>query len=658
MTERQALRAGPLRCALENGALRWITVTLPDGSEREVVRGVYAAVRDRNWGTPAPRFTRYDVEARGDSFTVRITAEHVAGDIDLVWEGAIDGTAEGSISFTMDATARSTFLRNRLGFCVLHPMEAAGTDVEVEHPDGTVERGVFPVEISPHQPFFEIAALWQRVRGVTVEVRFEGEVFEMEDQRNWTDASYKTYCTPLARPFPVEVPAGSRIWQRVSVRAAGDAAGGPEGRAGAASKAPERPPREAREALRPPAVVRVGDRHLGALPEIGLQVASHGGALTGREIDLLSSLNPSHLWLTLHLTRPDWERRLMAAHQEAQHLLATLEIEAICGDSGAGIDGLAATVAAHGIPVSAVHVYPKTSVVTSELVMRRAREVFRATHPRGRLHIQLGGGSRADFVNVNRATLPLDLMDFVAYAVNPQVHAFDNSSIVETLAAQTVVLENAKRLARGRPVRVGPLTLRQRINPAATAAESELTAGELPPNVDPRQPTLFAAGWLLGCIRRSSRAAALTLFETTGRLGLIEQTDGFVPHPAFPSVPGATFPAYDVLAAIAERGEDEMLPIEAEPAGAVEALALRGPDSTRLLIANLLDDQQIIRVEGIPLAGATIRRLAADVAIGVNEPAAGPLPAPPGTLDVEHGTLRLPPYAIAILTTLNTGAAT
>jgi D-apionolactonase len=37
----------------------------------------------------------------------------------------------------------------------------------------------------------------------------------MEDQRNWTDASFKTYSTPLELPFPVEVAAGERIFQRV-----------------------------------------------------------------------------------------------------------------------------------------------------------------------------------------------------------------------------------------------------------------------------------------------------------------------------------------------------------------------------------------------------------------------------------------------------------
>ena len=40
------------------------------------------------------------------------------------------------------------------------------------------------------------------------------------------------------------------------------------------------------------------------------------------------------------------------------------------------------------------------------------------------------------FTELNRATLPLEGMDVVGYTINPQVHAFDNASLTESLAAQ------------------------------------------------------------------------------------------------------------------------------------------------------------------------------------------------------------------------------
>ena len=46
--------------------------------------------------------------------------------------------------------------------------------------------------------------------------RMEGDTFEMEDQRNWTGASYKTYVRPLALPWPYTLAAGAKIDQAVT----------------------------------------------------------------------------------------------------------------------------------------------------------------------------------------------------------------------------------------------------------------------------------------------------------------------------------------------------------------------------------------------------------------------------------------------------------
>src|SRR4030095_1750096 len=76
----------------------------------------------------------------------------------------------------------------------------------------------FPRYISPEQAFRNIRALRHEVvTGIHAEVRFEGDVFETEDQRNWTDALFKTYSTPVDLPFPVQVEKGSRIRQSVTV---------------------------------------------------------------------------------------------------------------------------------------------------------------------------------------------------------------------------------------------------------------------------------------------------------------------------------------------------------------------------------------------------------------------------------------------------------
>jgi hypothetical protein len=51
-----------------------------------------------------------------------------------------------------------------------------------------------------------------------LELQFEGDLFELEDQRNWGDASFKTYCTPLRLGFPRSIRAGTSILHRVDCR--------------------------------------------------------------------------------------------------------------------------------------------------------------------------------------------------------------------------------------------------------------------------------------------------------------------------------------------------------------------------------------------------------------------------------------------------------
>ena len=94
----------------------------------------------------------------------------------------------------------------------------------------------------------------------------------MEDQRNWTDASYKTYSTPLRLPYPVEIHEGDRVWQRVTIEA--EAA----------------MPRSA--GTGGPVRVTVDPSRGRPIPPIGLGVASHGEPLGDEDVALLRALNP------------------------------------------------------------------------------------------------------------------------------------------------------------------------------------------------------------------------------------------------------------------------------------------------------------------------------------------------------------------------------
>jgi hypothetical protein len=635
------LRAGPVTVVLEGGDLRYVTV-----GGVEVVRRLYVGVRNRNWATIEPRYARYEVDEGPDRFAVRFTAVHQDGDVDFTWDGTIVGSADGTIEAAMDGVVGSDFLRNRIGFCVLHPMALAGTPAVVETPDGTHE-AVFPDLISPHQPFLEMISLSHPIgdTGGRVTIRFEGDLFEDEDQRNWTDASYKTYSTPLRIPYPVEVKRGQEIRQRVTISIDGDVQ--PRGDDRSGSKVD----------------VTIGIENVGALPPIGLGAARHRAPLTQAAVAALRAVKPAHLWTEVDLSDPDWVDGLARASREARALETGLEIWAVADEAGGdGLDRLAngLTEVAQRTPIRRVLVFPHATLpvkhpwrewVTSAEVFVRAKAAFVAVG----LDVPLGGGARTYFTEFNRAreSMPLGEMAVVGYTINPQVHAFDNASLVETLAAQAETVRSARAIAGQTPLVVGPVTLKPPFNPNATVAVAEPGPDRLPDSVDPRQLSLFGAGWTLGSIRHLAQAGvdSLTYYETTGWRGLIERTDDLTRRDLFPSRPSGLFPLYHVFAALAEFGGGEVLTVELGEPLATEALAVRSGDRIRALVASFLDAERPVTISLPALHDARVKLLdETTYDAAVND--ASFFLTGGETIDATGGTiaLTLRPFAVAWIT--------
>ncbi len=193
------------------------------------------------------------------------------------------------------------------------------------------------------------------------------------------------------------------------------------------------------------------------------------------------------------------------------------------------------------------------------------------------------------------------MLDFVAFAVNPQVHAFDNASLVETLEGQAAAVASARRLAGDVPVAVSPVTLKPRRNPYATGPEPAAAAGELPPQVDVRQMSLFGAGWTAGSLKRLSEAGAgrITYYETTGWRGVMETESGSPLPGKFRSLPGGVFPLYHVLADAAEFAGGEVVASRSSDPLRVDGVALRRGSEVRVIAANFSDQP----------ARVTLRRL-------------------------------------------------
>jgi D-apionolactonase len=633
---RQPLRAGPLTAFFEEGGLRYIRL-----GDREVLRRIYIALRDQNWGTVPTTISNLQVEQAADSFEISYDAENKQGEVDFAWTGRITGNAEGKIEFRMDGKARSPFLRNRIGFNVLHPIrECAGQECEVEKVDGSVTRSEFPRFISPQQPFRDMRAIsHQVVRGVRAEVRFSGDIFEMEDQRNWTDASYKTYCTPLSLPFPVEVRAGTRISQTVSLSLKGGI------------------PRVQTESKSSLVTVSSRDMRPMQLPRLGVGMASHGQPLSRKELARLRALNLSHLRVDLRLSDPKYESDMRRAAMEARSLDVPLEVALILSDEAdKELVGLRARIEEIKPDVRTWSVFDIAEKSTSKKWVALARRRLADYNSQA----GFGAGTNAYFAELNRGRPGPDGVDLVSYSINPQVHAFDNASLVESLEAQASTVESARQFLGGIPIAVSPVTLKPRFNPNATGPEPEPSPGELPSQVDVRQMSLFGAGRTLGSIKylAESGAASVTYYETTGWRGVMESEQGSMLPERFRSLPGAVFPLYHVLADVGEFAEGGVAVSTSSAPLRVEGLVLCQGGRTRILLANFEPEPQKVRV----LCTSLTKTVQVKQLDETNVEAAMTSPEmfrtePGRSVDVRQGELELTlaPYAVARIDSISQG---
>ena len=322
------LQAGPVTMVFdaENVFLRYIRV-----GSHEVLRGINAPIRNQNWATIAPEVSNLRVMNDGDNFKVTFDVVCQQADIDFRWKGTISGSDKGVIEFAFDGEAHSTFKRNRMGFCVLHGPSAAGQPWLLETPDGKKSKGRFPKFISAHQPAKNLRAINHEVaHGIHARVAFEGEVFEMEDQRNWTDASFKTYCTPLEIPYPVDVPKGTKISQKIRISLDGEPTALAAGVSGV--RVNNRRPEASAYGSLAETVLTLGDDE-SALPLLGVQVSGEVENLTDEQLKRLKTLHLDHLRVDLALSEESFVNDLRRATGQAEELGVSLQVGLSLGDS-------------------------------------------------------------------------------------------------------------------------------------------------------------------------------------------------------------------------------------------------------------------------------------------------------------------------------------
>lgn len=570
------LRSGQSTLEFEpdTGYVRYVRV-----GDHEVVRAIYVAVRDTEWNLVEGRIANVRVEQEAGGFRLNFDVSCADGNIQVDWTGEVVGFPDGRITYTFRGEALADFTCHRIGICVLHPIvECAGKPCTIEKVDGTREEGTFPQLIAPDPIFTNIRAMAHEVvAGVKVEVRFGGEVFEMEDQRNWSDASFKTYCPPLSRPGPVTVLKGTRIEQSVTISYLGQ------------------PRKILPVLLGRPAQISIATTPVLAKPLLGLCAGWNGDPMTALELERLRRLRLNHLRVDLALWDEGWVGRLELASREGAQIGASLHLALhLTDDAESELKRFVNRVAEVRPNVGLWMIFHREEKVTGERWVQLAGRQLAGMGSKA----LIAAGTNSDFVELNTNRPGRDVPALPCYSINPQVHARDDRTLVENLAAQAMTVDSVRSFSM-RSVVVSRVTLRPRPTWNLEAKEAGWDGDRLPEDVDVRQASLLGAGWTLGSIAGlagTGNLHSVTYYETRGWRGVMERESGPARPDLFPSRAGQVFPVYHLLAEMA--GYNRIcIAHSSHPLQLVGLMLLDEKNRRRMLVANLLGIEQEAKIK-------------------------------------------------------------
>lgn len=558
----------------EDGSIRYISA-----GKDEILRMIYAAVRDKEWLTIKPTITKERIERYSDSFKIQYTCSYKPAGIDFNADFTIEGKSDNTIIFTLEGKALGSFEKNRIGFCVLHPVEGcSGQECVITHSNGETGTYNFPDYISPHQPFRDIKIMQWETSGTKFILEFSGDIFETEDQRNWCDASYKTYSTPLDKPFPVKIEKGETISQQIIFKTAYSV------------RTDETTDNHISATVHPGVLI--------SLPRIGIGRSSRNVPLNENEISILKDLRFDHYRADLYLFDPQWKYIADLACREALSLGYAMESALFFdADFRSQTEDFIRWITECECPTAVINLYHRTEPVMSSGITEFISNAIRIRMP----SVQICCGTNANFAQFNSNRPVSDTCDFMCYSVHPQEHASDNTTVVENLNAISYTAESARNLSAGKGIWISPVNLQRRFNANIENFEHQIKDNSIPPQVDSRIMSLFGACWTAGSLKNicESGVRGVTYYETVGERGIIQGDYPSRWSDEIKTHAGMIFPAAFVFKFLLEDKSLRVIKSTCSHPLKSGSLVLSDGIRTRIIIMNYLPGPQVLSIRGI-----------------------------------------------------------
>lgn len=469
---------GDFTLDLAEAALRNITY-----KGAQLIDLLYTAIRPWDWSTLVADSHTEDIKVNGADCIVTISDTFVGA---LEAQTIITLTTDNTFSVDYQLKGLAEYSVNRWGICFcLHSGDWMGStvyssgntytllqDISPQRVIDGVTQGLFPAAnemhfVAPDQRFIKATST--------------GKVLEAEDQRNWTDNTYKIYSGSLSEPRPFVTNAGS-IWKQ-SVQFE---VGAPSG------------------AATDPAKIVV--REIEALPSIGLQFNTE---------PLLSPDDLDKALVLLDIDHLRVNEESLTAQKIATISSSGLILEAALLSSNSGA----------ALQTEVTKLSQRVPAGSRILIQREGREIVEATDlPKNESLSSYIPGSDAYLVDLHRNKY--EFGSSVSYSMVPTVHSADTETIFKTLYTQRESIEFVQKYLAPQ-VFISPVTFSTRGNPeTGHSRDQRINFANL--DAASRIRTLEGAAWTLGSIFALASAGAFSgsWHELFGESGVIYSQDG------------------------------------------------------------------------------------------------------------------------------------
>ena len=216
----------------------------------------------------------------------------------------------------------------------------------------------------------------------------------------------------------------------------------------------------------------------------------------------------------LYEPREAWPAKLAAATREADRHGAALDVRIVSASADGVAEALSGALGGQLSRIVRLGLFHPETQCTDPAAWTALKPSLEEAGFSG----QLLAGTRSHFTELNRwvagggssSPVPQDA-DALAFSLTPQVHSTEIPHIVETVPVHRATAANALRLGDGRPVHVGPVTLKPRFHAPDQDADG-----------DDLQDHSFTAAWTLASLDALTLAgvASVTYFEAGSPRGI------------------------------------------------------------------------------------------------------------------------------------------